>query len=198
MCRGICCPNLYTLRGDVPRPAAQWVASLDVSPVPAEALAEGHSRSIVGAEASRDHLRNYRDVIAWTHDQSVRFMNKATFHDQIVERLEQMPRTCGLRDRGDQGLRQRGPRFPGRSTPGIFGFNQGQGDQLRPQPRTPNSSATTSRRSVVRIGSATWPSDQSNADDDPWAIEVLGYLVRHDPSNGRARQLAEARPPPRV
>ena len=29
-----------------------------------------------------------------------------------------------------------------------------------------------------------------DAGDNPWAIEVLGYLVPHDPSNGRARQLA--------
>ena len=28
--QGECYPNLYTLRGDVPRPAAQWVRSLDV------------------------------------------------------------------------------------------------------------------------------------------------------------------------
>lgn len=63
--QGECYPNLYTLRGDVPRPAAQWVRSLDVlRAFPADALAKSHGRSVVGTEACRDHLRNYRDVIS--------------------------------------------------------------------------------------------------------------------------------------
>ena len=63
--QGECYPNLYTLRGDVPRPAAQWVRSLDVlRAFPADALAKSHGRSVVGTDSCRDHLRNYRDVMA--------------------------------------------------------------------------------------------------------------------------------------
>ena len=51
--QGECYQNLYTLRGDVPRPAGQWVASMDVlRRFPAEALAKSHGRSVVGAEAA--------------------------------------------------------------------------------------------------------------------------------------------------
>ena len=43
--QGECYPNLYTLRGDVPRPAAQWVRSLDVlRTFPGQALTELHGR----------------------------------------------------------------------------------------------------------------------------------------------------------
>ena len=58
---------------------------------PAEALAKSHGRSVVGREAAAEHLRNYRDAIAWTHDQTVRFMNKGYVRDQIVEQMGQMP-----------------------------------------------------------------------------------------------------------
>ena len=53
---------------------------------PAGALAKSHGRSVIGTEACRDHLRNYRDVIAWTHDQTVRYMNRGYVPDQIAER----------------------------------------------------------------------------------------------------------------
>ena len=50
--QGECYPNLYTLRGDVPRPAPQWVRSLDVlRTFPADALAKSHGRPVVGTKA---------------------------------------------------------------------------------------------------------------------------------------------------
>ena len=88
----------------MPRPAAQWVRSLDVlRAFPAEALAKSHGRSVVGAEASRDHLRNYRDVIAWTHDQTVRRMNQGYVPGQIVERLDMPPHLRGYETTGIEG-----------------------------------------------------------------------------------------------
>lgn len=188
--QGECYPNLYTLRGDVPRPAAQWVASLDVlRRFPAEALAKSHGRSVVGAEASRDHLRNYRDVIAWTHDQTVRFMNKGYVRDQIVEQMGQMP--PHLRAYETTGIEGYGSVAHGSRSiyTWYLGFNQGEATDFNPAPY-----AERQRRYVEAMGGADRVCDLAresmDAGDNPWAIEVLGYLVRHDPSNGRARQLA--------
>ena len=97
----------------MPRPAAQWVRSLDVlRAFPAEALAKSHGRSVVGAEASRDHLRNYRDVIAWTHDQTVRRMNQGYVPDQIVERLDMPPHLRGYETTGIEAVRLGAARLP--------------------------------------------------------------------------------------
>lgn len=88
--QGECHPNLDTLRGDVPRPAARWVHSLDVlRSLPADALAKSHGRSIVGAEAARDHLSDCRDAIAWTHDQTVRYIGRGCQHPEGAS-------ACGL------------------------------------------------------------------------------------------------------
>lgn len=90
--------------GAAPRPAAQWVRSLDVlRAFPAAALARSHGRSVVGADASRDHLRNDRDVIARTHDRTVRRMNQGYVPDQIVERLDMPPHLRGYETTGIEG-----------------------------------------------------------------------------------------------
>ena len=100
--QGECYPNVYTIRGDVPRPAQRWVDALDrLRAYPADALAKSHGRCIVGRDDAADHLLAYRDSIAWMHDQTVRLMNKGFTPDQIVERLGELPehlaahRHCG-------------------------------------------------------------------------------------------------------
>ena len=187
--QGECYPNLYTLRGDVPRPAAQWVRSLDVlRSFPADALAKSHGRSVVGTEAARDHLRNYRDVIAWTHDQTVRFMNQGYVPDQIVERLEMPPH---LRSYETSGLEGYGSVPQGsRSTYAWYlGFNQGEVTDFDP--------AAYSQRQkgyVEAMGGAERVCDLARAaidrEDDRWAIELLGYVVRSQPDHADARRLS--------
>ena len=188
--QGECYPNMYTLRGDVPRPAAQWVAALDVlRRFPAEALAKSHGRSVVGREASAEHLLNYRDVIAWTHDQTVRFMNKGYVPDQIVEHLGEMP--PHLRAYETTGTEGYGTFAQGSRSiySWYLGFNTGDTTDFDPAPY-----ADRQRRYVEAMGGADRVCDLAresmDAGDHRWAIEILGYVVRNDPANGRARQLA--------
>lgn len=190
--QGECYPNLYTLRGDVPRPATQWVDSLDVlRSFPAEALAKSHGRSIVGADAARDHLRTYRDVIAWTHDQTVRFMNQGYVPDQIVERLEMPPHLRADETAGTEGYGS--VAHGSRSVYSWYlGFNRGEVSDFDPAPYDRRQ-----RGYVEAMGGAERVCERarqaSAAGDDRWAIELLGYVVRSEPDNTAARrQSAEA------
>lgn len=188
--QGECYPNVYTLRGDVPRPAATWVASLDVlRRFPAEALAKSHGRSVVGAEDARYHLRNYRDAIAWTHDQTVRQMNKGYVPDQIVERLGDMPPHL----RADETAGIEGYGTVSHASRSIYtwylGFNTGEVTDFDPAPYDRRQ-----RGYVSAMGGAAQVKElarQAIADgDDRWAIELLGHLVRSEPDDTEARQLS--------
>ena len=187
--QGECYPNLYTIRGDVPRPAAQWVRSLDVlRGFPARALAKSHGRSVVGLEASADHLRNYRDVIAWTHDQTIRYMNKGYVRDQIPELLGEMPphlrayETTGLEGYGSVA----------HAVPQIYtwylGYNRGEVTDFDPAPYMRRQ-----RGYVEAMGGAArvreLAAQAMHDGDNRWAIELLGYVVRSDPSDMDARRL---------
>lgn len=188
--QGECFPNLYTIRGDVPRPAAQWVRALDVlRGFPAEALAKSHGRSVVGREESADHLRNYRDVIAWTHDQTIRYMNQGYVRDQLPELVGEMPphlrayETTGIEGYGSVA----------HSVPQIYtwylGYNRGEVTDFDPAPYQRRQ-----RGYVEAMGGAErvleLAAEAMAAADNRWAIELLGYLVRSDPSNTEARSLS--------
>ena len=188
--QGECYPNVYTLRGDVPRPAGQWVKSLDVlRRFPADALAKSHGRSVVGTEASRDHLRNYRDAIAWTHDQTVRRMNQGYVPDQIVSRLGDLPPHL----RADETAGIEGYGTVAQASRAIYawylGFNHGETTDFDPAEydhRQRSYVAAMGGAEQVCVLARRAIDDQ----DERWAIELLGYVVRSDPANDEARRLS--------
>jgi len=70
-------PNLYTLRGTEPRPALNYVASLNrVLALKPEIVFPSHGMPIVGAENVRRTLTQYRDAILYVHDATVAGMNR--------------------------------------------------------------------------------------------------------------------------
>ncbi|WP_293385342.1 alkyl sulfatase dimerization domain-containing protein [Phenylobacterium sp.] len=69
-------PNMYTLRGTPPRPALNYVESIDkVLALKPEIVLPSHGVPIVGAENVRKTLTQYRDAILYVHDATVRGMN---------------------------------------------------------------------------------------------------------------------------
>jgi alkyl sulfatase BDS1-like metallo-beta-lactamase superfamily hydrolase len=69
-------PNLPTLRGDKPRSALGFVASLErVRALGAELLITGHGDPIRGAGAVDASLVRLRDAVQWVHDRTVEGMN---------------------------------------------------------------------------------------------------------------------------
>ena len=70
-------PNLYTLRGTMPRWALDYVASLDtVLALEPELVLPSHGQPIRGRDEVKRRLTQYRDAIQFVHDATVKGMNE--------------------------------------------------------------------------------------------------------------------------
>ncbi|HEY3949540.1 alkyl sulfatase dimerization domain-containing protein [Phenylobacterium sp.] len=70
-------PNMYTLRGTPPRPALNYVESIDkVLALKPEIVLPSHGVPIVGAAKVQKVLKQYRDAILYVHDATVKGMNQ--------------------------------------------------------------------------------------------------------------------------
>ena len=79
-------PNLYAIRGTEYRDVLKWIEALDVVlEYPAEAMAQGHTRPIVGAENVKEAVTAMRDAIKYTFDKTIEGMNKGMTPDELVE-----------------------------------------------------------------------------------------------------------------
>lgn len=81
-------PNLYAIRGVPHRDVRQWIVSLDLMRgVNAEIMVPSHTLPVYGSEAVATCLTNYRDALAFVHDQTVRFALKGFHPDKIASML---------------------------------------------------------------------------------------------------------------
>jgi alkyl sulfatase BDS1-like metallo-beta-lactamase superfamily hydrolase len=81
-------PNLYTIRGTMYRDVKQWVNSLDkMRALNAEFLVPCHTGPITGADNIYQVLTDYRDGIAYVHDQTIRGINLGLTPDELVETI---------------------------------------------------------------------------------------------------------------
>jgi alkyl sulfatase BDS1-like metallo-beta-lactamase superfamily hydrolase len=70
-------PNLYTLRGNAPRWALDYVESLNtVLALEPELVLPSHGQPIRGRDEVRRRLTQYRDAILYVHDATVKGMNE--------------------------------------------------------------------------------------------------------------------------
>ncbi|HZZ68150.1 MAG TPA: alkyl sulfatase dimerization domain-containing protein [Phenylobacterium sp.] len=70
-------PNMYTLRGTPPRPALNYVESIDkVLALKPEIVLPSHGTPIIGAANVQRVLTQYRDAILYVHDATVRGMDE--------------------------------------------------------------------------------------------------------------------------
>ena len=172
--RRVADPNLYTSRGDAPRPAAQWVRSLDVlRAFPADALAksDGHRGR---DRALPDHLRNYRDVIAWT-DITRSVYERGLRPISLPRRLD-CRRTWRGYETTASGLRlgAQGGRL---IYAWYLGFNRGEGDRLRRGSLRPARARLRRGHGRGRPSSASSPEPAMADGGNRWAIELLGYVA---------------------
>ena len=178
-----------------PRPAAQWVRSLDVlrgfparrpgqEPRPLGGRHRGVPRP--PAQLPRRHRVDPRP--------DVRRMNQGYVPDQIVELVGEMPphlrayETTGLEGYGSVATRRRA-----RSTPGTSASTPARSPTSTRRPYEHRQRGLRAGDGRRRPGSRSWPRTAMADDDDRWAIELLGYLVRSDPTDTEARELV-ARP----
>ena len=69
-------PNIYTLRGTRPRPALDWINSIDkVLALKPEVVLSGHGEPIFGNQEITRRLTRFRDAIQYVHDETVKGMN---------------------------------------------------------------------------------------------------------------------------
>ena len=79
-------PNLHTIRGTKFRDPSMWFKGIDVMrQFDTEIMINSHGRPVEGKEAVADVLTAYRDAIQYTHDQTIRHMNKGLTPDELVE-----------------------------------------------------------------------------------------------------------------
>lgn len=69
-------PNIYAIRGTKPRPALDWIKSIDtVLALKPEIVLNGHGDPILGQANVTQKLTRYRDAIQYVHDETVKGMN---------------------------------------------------------------------------------------------------------------------------
>ncbi|WP_338625173.1 alkyl sulfatase dimerization domain-containing protein [Agarivorans sp. OAG1] len=79
-------PNLHTIRGTKFRDPAMWFKGIDVMrQFDTEIMINSHGRPVEGKAAVANVLTAYRDAIQYTHDQTIRYMNKGLTPDELVE-----------------------------------------------------------------------------------------------------------------
>lgn len=69
-------PNIYAIRGTKPRPALDWIKSIDtVLALKPEIVLNGHGDPIFGQAEVTRKLTLYRDAIQYVHDETVKGMD---------------------------------------------------------------------------------------------------------------------------
>lgn len=81
-------PNLYSLRGTKFRNPTQWFRSVDVlRQFDSWCMVPSHGPPLCGEDDVQTLLRNFRDAIQFTHDQTLRHMYQAKTPDTLVEEI---------------------------------------------------------------------------------------------------------------
>ena len=82
-------PNLYSLRGTSYRNPATWYRSVDkLRAYDSWCMVPSHGPPVCEAENIHRLLRNFRDAVQFTHDQTIRWMNKGFTMDELAPLIE--------------------------------------------------------------------------------------------------------------
>ncbi len=94
-------PNLYSLRGTSYRNPADWFRSVDkLRAYDSWCMVPSHGPPVCEAENIHRLLRNFRDAVQFTHDQTIRWMNKGFTMDELAPLVE----TLYLQKGGEQEI----------------------------------------------------------------------------------------------
>lgn len=198
-------PNLYSLRGTSFRDPANWFASVDVlRQFDSWCMVPSHGPPLCGQDNIQTLLRNFRDAIQFTHDQTLRYMYRGDTPDQLVERvilpdyLVDDLTSIETLDSGTMDPRDYLRKFYG-SVPqavreiysGLLGWYQADPVGLSPTPP-----AIFAERLVAAMGGAAKVAEQATAaeaeceTENPathgecqWAAELATYVARLDPDS---------------
>lgn len=206
-------PNLYSLRGTSYRNPATWFRSVDqLRKYTAYCMVPSHGVPLCGNENVQLLLKNFRDAIQFTHDQSVRRMNQGHTPPEMAELIK-------LPDYLITDLEKLRPAMPSPDMNPIdyllpfygsvpqavrelyFGYvGWYQADPTGLMPNAPNDLAA---RYVAMMGgrdkvlaAAQEAISRGDAKQDKaewqWAAELLTQLVRINHDDRQARELKAA------
>lgn len=180
-------PNLHSLRGTKPRDAQKWIDALDKMRLyEVEYLVPSHGQPVSGELASQNLLTLYRDVIQYTHDQSIRYINKGYTPDELANaiqlpaHLDVEPWTKEMYGTVKHNVREYYVAY-------ISWWN-GDPAELDPTPRVEQA-----HRYIQLMGghdTVFAEAEQAFFDKDyQWASELSTLLIRVDHDDTSARQL---------
>lgn len=85
-------PNIYAIRGTKPRPALDWIKSIDtVLALKPEIVLNGHGDPIIGQAEITRRLTRYRDAIQYVHDETVKGMNAGKDVYTLMQEIKLSP-----------------------------------------------------------------------------------------------------------
>jgi alkyl sulfatase BDS1-like metallo-beta-lactamase superfamily hydrolase len=186
-------PNLHTIRGTRYRDPQRWFRSIDVIrgiAKDADILIGSHGRPVFGNTELMDVLTSYRDAIQFTHDQTIRYMNRGLTPDELVEvvklpdHLANHPWLGEFYGTVNHSVRQ--------IYVGLLGFWEGDMTMMAKPPYRERAA------SYVRMlgGRQAILDEARRAIDDGnygWAADITTWPIRVDPGDMEARKLkAEA------
>lgn len=180
-------PNLYSIRGTPMRDPKLWYTSVqniaDLSP---DYLVLSHHYPVEGKEKIQEYLIKYRDAIQYVHDQSVRYINKGFYPDQVVE-LVKLPSMLA----NESYLQQCYGTVPW-SSKGVFQLYLGwfSGDPIDLFPMTYTEKAKRMQNLTGGINGLVRNARKAlRSGDNQWALELSSYALELNPDNFRARNL---------
>lgn len=195
-------PNLYSLRGTSFRNPATWFRSVDkLRKLDSWCMVPSHGTPLCGSDNVQTLLTNFRDAIQYTHDQSVRYMNKGHTMEELallipmpeylIEDLKSVQTAKG-NDRTDP---RDYLRFFYGSVPqsvrelyfGYLGWYQADPVALAPTPPQEYAKKTVAlmggRDKVLAEARAAYKRKEYQ-----WAAELATLLVTRDPEDKPARE----------
>ncbi len=202
-------PNLYSLRGTQYRSPANWYASVDkLREFDSWCMVPSHGPPVCGRDNIQLLLRNFRDAVQFTHDQTLRYLNKGYTPDELVglvkvpdevtrelgEKLVPWPNATpdsrGLVHPEDYLLPFYGsvPQSVRETYFGYLGWYDGDPVHLSP---TPPQEAAVRMASLISSGKslADATRDALDAGEYQWAAELATISIRADRNDLNARKL---------
>ncbi|MGI8461731.1 MAG: alkyl/aryl-sulfatase [Solirubrobacterales bacterium] len=182
--------NVLTLRGAQVRDALGWSKylneAIELFAAESDVVFHGHHWPTWGREQLAEMLRAHRDLYRYTHDQTLRLMNKGLTPTEIAAEVE-LPATLAetWSCRGYYGTVSHNVRAVYQR---YLGYFDGRPSSLDPLPPVESG-----RRYVELAGGPEQMLASACAafegGEYRWAAELAGHLVFADPENTEAREL---------
>ncbi len=180
-------PNLHTIRGTKFRDPSMWFKGIDIMrSFDTEIMINSHGRPVEGVEAVENVLTSYRDAIQYTHDQTIRYMNKGLTPDELVEVVKLPSHLANHPWLGEHygtvahAVRQ--------IYVGYNGFFEADPWQLEPMAYEQRAKAFVEimggRDNIIRTAKAAM-----EAENYTFAAEILSYPITVNKEDKEARQL---------